>query len=78
MKNVVDILKDKIMGKNKLETIENLVILFLLSFSIVLSISIGASAIWPKGILVIFILISSFFIFVFIIFLVVIWIIREV
>jgi uncharacterized YccA/Bax inhibitor family protein len=73
-------LKDllKIKGKDKLETAENFLILLLFVCSISLSIFIGISGVIPKGWPVVGIMMSSFFIFISIISLVVIWIIREV
>ncbi|MFH7880766.1 MAG: hypothetical protein QXI09_02035 [Candidatus Aenigmatarchaeota archaeon] len=78
MKNVVGILKSKIFGKNRLETVENIFIAILLFSSILLSISIGLSAIFPRGIVTIIAMLSSFSIFIFTIFLIIVWIIREV
>jgi uncharacterized membrane protein len=73
-------LKDllKIKGKDKLETAENFLIFLLFVCSISLSIFIGIAGVIPKGWLVVGIMMSSFFIFISIISLVVIWIIREV
>jgi len=73
-------LKDllKIKGKDKLETAENFLIFLLFVCSISLSIFIGIAGVIPKGWPVVGIMISSFFIFISIISLVVIWIIREV
>jgi uncharacterized YccA/Bax inhibitor family protein len=80
LKGVQDMLKDllKIKGKDKLETAENFLILLLFVCSISLSIFIGIAGVIPKGWPVVGIMISSFFIFISIISLVVIWIIREV
>ncbi|MEM5815854.1 MAG: hypothetical protein QXW01_01155 [Candidatus Aenigmatarchaeota archaeon] len=78
MKNVVDILRSKILGKNKLETLENIIAGLLLTFSVLLSLSIGLSALYPKGLVTIVSMISSFFIFIFTISLVIIWLIKEV
>jgi uncharacterized YccA/Bax inhibitor family protein len=73
-------LKDllKIKGKDKLETAENFLIFLLFVCSISLSIFIGIAGVIPKGWPVVGIMMSSFFIFISIISLVVIWIIREV
>jgi uncharacterized YccA/Bax inhibitor family protein len=80
LKGAQDMLKDllKIKGKDKLETAENFLILLLFVCSISLSIFIGISGVIPKGWPVVGIMMSSFFIFISIISLVVIWIIREV
>jgi hypothetical protein len=73
-------LKDllKIKGKDKLETTENFFIFLLFVCSISLSIFIGIAGVIPKGWPVVGIMISSFFIFISIISLVVIWLVREV
>jgi hypothetical protein len=80
LKGVQDMLKDllKIKGKDKLETAENFLIFLLFVCSISLSFFIGIAGVIPKGWPVVVIMISSFFIFISIISLVVIWIIREV
>jgi len=80
LKGVQGMLKDllKIKGKDKLETAENFLIFLLFVCSISLSIFIGIAGVIPKGWLVVGIMMSSFFIFISIISLVVIWIIREV
>jgi uncharacterized YccA/Bax inhibitor family protein len=80
LKGVQDMLKDllKIKGKDKLETAENFLIFLLFVCSISLSIFIGIAGVIPKGWPVVGIMMSSFFIFISIISLVVIWIIREV
>jgi len=72
-------LKDllKIKGKNKLETAENFFMLLLFACSILLSLFIGIAGIIPKGWPVIGIMLSSFFIFISIISLVIIWVSRE-
>jgi hypothetical protein len=80
LKGVQGMLKDllKIKGKNKLETAENFFILLLFVCSISLSLFIGIAGVIPKGWPVVGIMLSSFFIFISIVFLVVIWIIKEV
>jgi uncharacterized YccA/Bax inhibitor family protein len=80
LKSVQDILKDllKIKGKDKLDTIENFFILLLFLCSISLSLFIGIAGVIPKGWPVVGIMLSSFFIFISIIFLVFIWIVKEV
>jgi uncharacterized YccA/Bax inhibitor family protein len=77
---VQDTLKDllKIKGKDKLETAENFFILLLFACSISLSLFIGIAGVIPKEWPVFGIMLSSFFIFVSIISLVVVWIIKEV
>jgi uncharacterized YccA/Bax inhibitor family protein len=77
---VQDILKDllKVKGKDKLDTIENFFILLLFLCSISLSLFIGIAGVIPKGWPVVGIMLSSFFIFISIIFLVFIWIVKEV
>jgi len=79
LKDVQDMLKDllKIKGKNKLETAENFFMLLLFACSILLSLFIGIAGIIPKGWPVIGIMLSSFFIFISIISLVIIWVSRE-
>jgi len=73
-------LKDllKIKGKDRLETAENFFTFLLFTFSILLSFFIGMAGIIPKGWPVVGIMLSSFFIFISILSLVVIWVIREV
>jgi hypothetical protein len=73
-------LKDllNIKGKDKLDTIENFFILLLFLCSILLSLFIGIAGVIPKGWPVVGIMLSSFFIFISIIFLVFIWIVKEV
>jgi hypothetical protein len=80
LKAVQDMLKDllRIKGKDKLETAENFFILLLFACSILLSLFIGMAGVIPKGWPVVVIMVSSFFIFVSIISLVVVWIIKEV
>ncbi|MCX8191004.1 MAG: hypothetical protein N3D78_02375 [Candidatus Aenigmarchaeota archaeon] len=78
MKNVVGTLKSKILGKNRLETFENVSIFSIIIFSLMLSVSIALSAIWPKGIVASISMISSFLVFIFTLSLVIIWIIKEV
>jgi len=80
LKDVQGMLKDllKIKGKDKLETAENFFTFLLFASSILLSLFIGIVGIIPKGWPVIGIMLSSFFIFVSILSLVIIWIIREV
>jgi uncharacterized YccA/Bax inhibitor family protein len=80
LKGVQDMLKDllKIKGKDKLETAENFLIFLLFVCSISLSIFIGISGVIPKSWPVVGIMMSSFFIFISIISLVVIWLVREV
>jgi uncharacterized membrane protein len=80
LKNVQDMLREllKIKGKDKLETAENFFVILLFACSILLSLFIGLASIIPKGWPVVGIMISSFFIFISIISLVLIWVIREV
>ena len=80
LKNVQGMLKDllKIKGKDRLETAENFFTFLLFTFSILLSFFIGMAGIIPKGWPVVGIMLSSFFIFISILSLVVIWVIREV
>jgi len=78
LKNVLDMLKDKIFGKNRKETLENVLILILLSFSLLLSISIALSALWPKGIIAVLAMVSSFFIFITTILLVLLWLVEVI
>jgi len=78
LKNVLDMLKDKIFGKNRKETLENVLILILLSFSLLLSISIALSALWPKGIIAVLAMVSSFFIFTTTILLVFLWLVEVI
>jgi hypothetical protein len=80
LKAVQDMLKDllRIKGKDKLETAENFFILLLFACSILLSLFIGMAGVIPKGWPVVGIMVSSFFIFVSIISLVVVWVIKEV
>jgi len=80
LKGVQDMLKDllKIKGKDKLETAENFFILLLFACSISLSLFIGIAGVIPKGWPVFGIMLSSFFIFISIISLVIIWLVREV
>ncbi len=80
MKGVQDILKEalKIKGKNRMETLENFFSLILLLSSIFLSIFIGVAGLFPKGLPVIGIMLSSFFVFISIISLILIWVIKEV
>jgi hypothetical protein len=68
----------KIKGEDKLEIVENFFIILLLACSILLSLFIGLASVIPKGWPVVGIMLSSFFIFISIIFLVLIWVIREV
>ncbi|MGC8993365.1 MAG: hypothetical protein ACP5JK_01135 [Candidatus Aenigmatarchaeota archaeon] len=68
----------KIRGKNRIETFENIFVIVLVLSSISLSIFIGISGIFPKGWPVIGIMLSSFFVFISIISLILIWIIKEV
>jgi hypothetical protein len=68
----------RIKGRDKLETAENFFILLLFACSILLSLFIGIAGVIPKGWPVVGIMVSSFFIFVSIISLVVVWIIKEV
>jgi hypothetical protein len=68
----------RIKGKDKLETAENFFILLLFACSILLSLFIGMAGVIPKGRPVVGIMVSSFFIFVSIISLVVVWVIKEV
>jgi len=80
LKAVQDMLRDllRIKGKDKLETAENFFILLLFACSILLSLFIGMAGVIPKGWPVVGIMVSSFFIFVSIISLVVVWVIKEV
>ena len=80
MRSVQGMLKGvlRIRGKDKLETAENFFIFLLLACSILLSFFIGIAGVIPRGWPVIGIMISSFFIFISIISLVVIWVVREV
>lgn len=80
MKSAQDMLKGllKIKGKDKFETAENIFILMLLTCSVLLSLFIGIAGVIPRGLPVVGIMISSFFIFISIISLVILWIIREV
>ncbi|MDT7858692.1 MAG: hypothetical protein RQ930_01425 [Candidatus Aenigmarchaeota archaeon] len=68
----------KIKGEDKLEIVENFFIILLLACSILLSLFIGLASVVPKGWPVVGIMLSSFFIFISIISLVLIWVIREV
>mgnify|MGYP006977951780 CR=1 FL=1 len=80
MKSAQGMLKEllKIKGKDKFETAENFFIFLLLICSISLSLFIGMAGVIPKGWPVVGIIMSSFFIFISIISLVVIWVVREV
>jgi len=78
LKNVLDMLKGKIFGKNRKETLENVLTLILLSFSLLLSISIALSALWPKGIIAVLAMVSSFFIFTTTILLVFLWLVEVI
>ena len=80
LRSVQGMLKEvlRIRGKDKFETMENFFIFLLLACSVLLSLFIGMAGIIPKGLPVVGIMISSFFIFISIISLVVIWVIREV
>jgi len=80
LKSAQGMLKEllKIKGKDKFETAENFFIFLLLICSISLSLFIGMAGVIPKGWPVVGIIMSSFFIFISIISLVVIWVVREV
>lgn len=80
MRNAQDMLREllKIKGEDKLEIVENFFIILLLACSILLSLFIGLASVVPKGWPVVGIMLSSFFIFISIISLVLIWVIREV
>jgi len=80
LRNAQGMLKDllKIRGKDRLETAENFFTLLIFTCSILLSLFIGIAGVIPKGWPVIGIMISSFFIFISILSLVIIWVIREV
>jgi len=68
----------RIKGEDRLETMENFFIFLLFVCSISLSLFIGIAGVIPRGWPVIGIMISSFFVFISIISLVIIWVIREV
>jgi glucan phosphoethanolaminetransferase (alkaline phosphatase superfamily) len=80
LRNAQDMLREllKIKGEDKLEIVENFFIILLLACSILLSLFIGLASVVPKGWPVVGIMLSSFFIFISIISLVLIWVIREV
>jgi len=75
---VADMLKGKIRGKNKIETLENVLTFLIVVFSFTLSFSIGLSSFYSRGIVVVIAIISSFLIFISTIFLVVVWLFRRV
>ena len=80
MKSVQGMLKEvlRIKGRDRLETMENFFIFLLLGCSTSLSLFIGIAGVIPRGWPVVGIMISSFFVFISIISLVIIWVIREV
>lgn len=75
---MADMLKGKIRGKNKIETLENVLTFLIVVFSFALSFSIGLSSFYSRGIVVVITIISSFLIFISTIFLVVVWLFRRV
>lgn len=73
MKNVRGMLK----GKDKYETFENYLILFIFVGTVLLSIGIGLSAISAKGVPVLFAVSGAFLAFISIVFLIALWLIKE-
>jgi membrane protein YdbS with pleckstrin-like domain len=67
----------KMKGSNKIETAENISILFIIVGALVLSIGIGSTSITTKGIPAIISMFGAFLVFVFTIFLILIWLIKE-
>jgi len=69
--------KEKLRGKDKLETLENYSILFIFLGGIILSFGIGSTIITPRGWPVILAMLGSLIAFLSTLALILIWLIRE-
>lgn len=77
MKSVLGMLKGRLRGRDKLETLENWSILIILLGGFLLSTGIASSIITTKGIPTVLAMSGSFISFVGIISLVLVWLIQE-
>lgn len=68
---------DKLKGRDKYETLENLSIFFILTGVVLLSLGIGLSVLTPKGLSVILAMLGSFVSFIFTIVLIFVWFVKS-
>ncbi len=69
---------EKLKGKDKLETCENISIILIFIGGLILSVGIGSTIITPKGFTVILAMVGAFISFVSTLILIVIWFLKEV
>ncbi|MEM5790509.1 MAG: hypothetical protein QXP77_00415 [Candidatus Aenigmatarchaeota archaeon] len=69
---------EKLKGKDKLETCENISIISIFLGGLILSIGIGSTIFTPKGFTVVLAMLGAFISFVSTLILIIIWLIREI